>query len=116
MIVTLKKGVQFDKTTAALGRLLSVLLMLPQKEGWPSVVVITSGSDGQHSPNSRHYVGDAIDVRSHNFSAAFKEEFRNTYEQALGPQFRVLLEYLGSPNEHFHAQVRKGHTFDPEQP
>lgn len=84
---------------------------------WTGDLVITSGNDSRHGANSRHYVDEAIDVRSHNFaSRAAKREFRATFEAALGPQFRVLLECEGTANEHFHAQVRKGHVYRPTVP
>lgn len=75
-------------------------------------LVVTSISDSQHSPNSRHYRNEAIDIRSKNFpTRESKRQFRAFYEMLLGPNFRVLLEAEGTPNEHFHAQVRKGMTF-----
>lgn len=78
-------------------------------------LVVTSGNDSTHSTGSRHYTDEAIDLRSHNFvSRAAKREFRVWWEEYLGPQFRVLLEQEGTPNEHFHAQVKKGHTYRPE--
>ncbi len=115
MIVTLKHGVRFDKHSVALGKLLSTLLLLDPKPAWPSVAVVTSGSDGRHSPKSRHYTGEALDVRAHNFMEAEREDFRASYEAALGPQFRVLYEYHGTPSAHFHAQTKKGHIYDPTQ-
>jgi len=78
MILTVKRGVAFDYKTAALSHLLTTLFLMEPQEGWPNVLVITSGSDGQHSPNSRHYKGDAIDVRSHNFARDAREAFRVT--------------------------------------
>ena len=82
---------------------------------WTGDLVITSANDSRHGPGSKHYTNEAIDVRSHNFrDATAKHLFRTAYELALGPQFRVLLEGLGTPNEHFHAQVRKGHAYTSE--
>lgn len=73
---------------------------------------VTSGNDSTHGTGSRHYSDEAIDVRSHNFrSRMAKRYFREWYERTLGPQFRVLLEGEGTDNEHFHAQVRKGHVY-----
>lgn len=73
---------------------------------------VTSANDSAHGKGSRHYADEAIDIRSHNFrSRAAKRTFREWYEVALGPQFRVLLEGEGTANEHFHAQVRKGHVY-----
>jgi hypothetical protein len=77
-------------------------------------VVITSANDSQHAPTSRHYTNEALDFRTHNWpSRDAVRWFRRALEEVLGPQFRVLLENEGTPNEHLHAQVRKGHTYQP---
>ena len=69
-------------------------------------VVITSGNDGQHMPNSRHYENQALDVRSKQPFANRTEkiEFLNTVLDRLGPNYQGLLENEGSPNEHFHFE------------
>lgn len=74
----------------------------------PKQLVITAGTDGAHVAGSRHYKGEALDLRSKNFRKADREPFRVDLERSLGPKFRVLLEGDGTVNEHFHIQVRKG--------
>jgi hypothetical protein len=118
-MLSTKPTVRFRVITPALVRMQSALLLaariLPDlpAEG----LVITSGTDGQHSPNSRHYVGEALDLRSKSFSSvAARAAFIGSLGQLLGPQFTVLLEDDGRPNEHIHCQVRKGHRFDETQP
>jgi hypothetical protein len=86
-------------------------------------LTITSIYDGTHLPDSRHYLGEAIDIRAKNFNKmAEKIQFRGELESALnthplalaqgaGGSFRVLLENPGGDNEHFHVQVKKGRTF-----
>ena len=98
--LSIKPGVRFDKDSLALGRLLATLLTLD----FNGEVVITAGSDGQHMIGSRHYTGQAIDIRSFNLSDP--EGFRGVFERALGPKFRVLLE-----SDHIHAQVKRGLTY-----
>ena len=78
----------------------------------PAEVVITSINDSGHSKNSRHYKDEAVDLRSKNFAPSKKEPFRvalGVYLNTLCSdcQFTVLLEDLGTDNEHFHIQVRK---------
>lgn len=109
-----KTSVRFSAFGPAMLRLLTVLhAMLTHPDVPPSGLVITSANDSGHMQGSRHYSDEAIDVRSKTFaSRAAKERFRRAYEQALGPSFRVLLEGLGTDQEHFHAQVRKGHVYD----
>lgn len=114
-MLSTKPSVRFRVITPALLRMQSVLLLasriLPDlpSEG----LVITSGTDGQHSPNSRHYVGEALDLRSKSFSSvAARATFMGSLQQLLGPQFTVLLEDDGGPNEHIHIQVKKGRRFE----
>jgi hypothetical protein len=118
-MLSTKPTVRFRVITPALLRMQSALLLaariLPDlpSEG----LVITSGTDGQHSANSRHYVGEALDVRSKTFaSIGARAAFMGSLQQLLGPQFSVLLEDEGTENSHFHIQVRKGHRFDETQP
>ncbi len=73
--------------------------------------VITSGNDSAHMKGSRHFSDEAIDVRTKTFTSAYKRTLRKRFEDALGPQFRVLLEGEGTTNEHMHAQVKKGTVF-----
>lgn len=78
----------------------------------PNDLIITSINDSAHTVNSRHYTNEAIDLRSHNFIS--KEEkilFAMNFQDYLGDKFRVLLEGLGTDNEHFHIQVRKGMSY-----
>ena len=102
-------------TLAKLDRSHDVGLAAGRPRRYTGDLVITSGNDSTHGPGSRHYTDEAIDVRTHNFtSREARRNFRVRWEAALGPQFRVLLEHEGKPNEHFHAQVRKGHTYQSE--
>jgi hypothetical protein len=111
--VTCKSSVRLAGLSAGLCRILTVLEELSrQATGLPDELVITSISDGRHSPNSRHYRNEALDLRSKNFPGReAKRLFRALFEHSLGAQFRVLLESEGSENEHFHVQVRKGMTY-----
>lgn len=111
--VTCKSSVRLAGLSAGLCRILTVLEDLSRTAtGIPDELVITSISDGRHSPNSRHYRNEALDLRSHNFaSREAKRLFRALFESALGVKFRVLLEGEGTPNEHFHVQIRKGGTY-----
>ena len=87
--------------------------------------VITSGTDGAHSgPDDPHHLGCAYDVRSHDFSDERKQDvlfavmcqFEGTPIRVLGggwttPKFFGWLEAAGTPNEHFHFQLRHGREY-----
>lgn len=113
-MLTCKPGVQFHAFPPAMLHMLSVL---GAAAGWsglvpPTGLVITSAYDGQHAANSKHYKGEALDVRAHDFADAERlHAFRAELEETLGPQFTVLLEDEGGENEHLHLQVKKGTMF-----
>jgi hypothetical protein len=77
-------------------------------------LIITSACDGEHSgPDDPHHRGEAYDVRSHDFSQDLKLKVVETLQRILGPDFFVFLESPGTPNEHIHAQVKRGTVFPP---
>ena len=108
-VIYTKPGVRFARITP---ELLTILRALERCALHPAVpaegIYVTSGSDGTHAPNSKHYSGQAVDVRSKTFTRAGKREWMAVLAQELGPRYTVLLEYEGQPREHFHVQVAKG--------
>jgi hypothetical protein len=100
--LSLKPGAEFKLDSLALGRMLVTLLSLDIPA--TTSVVLTSGSDGAHMAGSKHYTGEAIDIRSSNL--VDPEGFVSLLQAALGPRFYVLLE-----SNHIHVQVRKGSKY-----
>lgn len=118
MIITKNSLVYFVELTPALLHIFNKLHFIDKtyQGERPEQFVITAISNGVHSPNSRHYRSEALDLRSNNFpSRNAKRAFRSEFEHELGPQFRVLLEAEGAMNEHFHIQVKKGLVFVEEK-
>lgn len=112
MIKTKSGNVNLVVLTPALAHIFWRLEQFHRDFGPVEELVITSINDGNHKQDSRHYTNEAIDIRSHNFPSEFlKKEFRRELEAYLGPKFRVLYESAGTPNQHFHVQVRKGMKF-----
>jgi hypothetical protein len=112
-MLTTKPGVRFAVITPALLHMLAALERLSRELfGLPDEgLVITSGSDGTHMAGSKHYTGEAIDLRSKTMSPTIRGSFIKTLRAALGPQFTVLLEHVGEAQEHVHIQVKKGRQF-----
>lgn len=65
--------------------------------------VITSASDGKHGPNSLHYKGMALDLRTNSLRAEQVHPVYTALKIALGDQFDVVLE-----TDHIHLE------FDPK--
>ena len=80
----------------------------------PENLVITSINDSKHSEHSKHYSNEAIDLRSKSFDSWKKSLFVVEFSKYINLNstipFTVLLENLGTENEHFHIQVKKGFT------
>ena len=53
---------------------------------------MTSALDGQHSAKSKHKLGYAIDIRTHNLSPEEAVNATGGIKRALGSEFYVLLE------------------------
>lgn len=54
--------------------------------------IVTSARDGQHSPTSKHYTGEAVDLRTRDLDAVQKSELTGRLIAALGVAWDVVLE------------------------
>ena len=110
--LTCKPSVRFKDFPPAMIAILSGLSAVARATATVPELVITSANDSTHAPTSRHYAGEAVDIRSKHFpSAAAREAFAAALRQQLGPAFTVLLEDDGGPNEHLHIQPKKGTAY-----
>lgn len=66
-------------------------------------LIVTSGRDGDHSESSRHYTGDAVDIRTRHLDETVKEKLVEVIQKFCGSDFWVLLEPT-----HIHIEYR-GH-------
>lgn len=74
-------------------------------------LVITSAADGKHMRGSEHYAFLAVDFRTHNLGVPMiRESVCNELRERLGPDYDVILESAGAPEEHCHCE------FDPKEP
>jgi hypothetical protein len=119
MIIIKDNSVKLKRITPGLA-LMFYVVELYHREGnkdiQPKNLVITSINDGKHLPNSRHYKDEAFDMRSKNFSSnkkkmLYKEAIQNQLNVDGDNKFTVLLENIGTENEHFHFQVKKGLSY-----
>lgn len=120
--LSFKAGVRVERWTAELCILVNAALQAQDDLGFPQEVHVTSINDGRHStnPRSRHYSDEAIDIRTKGTAGTMRHDmvslhnkkvFREHMEQCAGLRFRVLLEDVGTNNEHIHAQVKRGQRY-----
>lgn len=110
MPVITKPTVRFKGFNFSILTILDTLVWLDAHPvvGQPADLVITSGNDSAHKPKSKHYENLAVDVRAKSFPDLItKTRFVDALRKELGPNFTVLHEGVGTPNEHFHLQTKK---------
>ena len=111
-----KANVLFTKIAPSGGAILAALSMATVELGVD--LVITSACDGEHSgPNDPHHLGEAYDIRSHDFTPEQKDKLLAVVMKTLGwDYFYGFLESPGTDNEHFHFQRAKGKEYpDPSK-
>lgn len=110
-MIMFKSEVKLDFSSVAITHMLFNLSHVSNQLGVD--FVITSGNDGHglHMRGSKHYINQAIDVRSKSFGPEMKHKIWESMKVRMGPKFFVDLEHEGKDNEHFHIQVRKNITF-----
>jgi len=97
-MVALKPGVNI----AGLRPEIVVALIAAESVFGDRGVVVTSAKDGKHRDHSRHYLGQAIDIRTRHLTDKQKKEFAELLQVRLGDDFDVVLE-----SSHMHLE------FDP---
>lgn len=77
-------------------------------------LVITSIVDGKHKRGSEHYTFLAFDARTHNLGTSYDRGPARLavaeLVERLGPDYDVIFENEGSPEEHCHCE------FDAKEP
>ena len=61
--------------------------------------VITSANDSKHGPNSLHYKGQALDLRTRHLNGQGLQAVYHKLKESLGEQFDVVLE-----SDHIHLE------------
>ena len=72
--------------------------------------VITSANDSKHGPNSLHYMGQALDLRTRHLNGQGLQSVYHKLKESLGDQFDVVLEA-----DHIHLEYQpKTKSVEPE--
>jgi len=120
--VVYKPGVRFDVIAPAGFRILEALGATARTFG--RVLMITCGTEA-HPATDPHTLGEAYDLRTHEFDDAGKDAFLRELVTVLGDGesptaiggglgvawFWGWIENRGQANEHLHVQRRKGTVY-----
>ena len=92
-----KKGVLITGVQPEI--VLAIIIIEGVCDGLGVDLVITSCRDGEHSKNSKHKLGFAVDIRTRDLSDHEKTKLAQDIRAALTSEFFVLLE-----DDHIHIQ------------
>ena len=96
---------KYDKAEARELKPEILALFLTLREAYEGYeVYITAMTKGAHAPDSKHYSGNAIDVRTKHLPWDRKYLVKMYIEHVAGPDYDVFLEDLNGPNEHLHIE------------
>lgn len=101
-MTALKSGVKLKALTPQ--AVVALLVASSIAESMNLDLVVTSANDSSHMAGSKHYSGEALDFRTHDWTDAHKQQFMRLATANLGADFDVILEALGLPNEHLHVE------------
>ena len=93
----LKEGVDVNGLTPEALIILLVAENLWKKYG--EELVVTAGLDGKHMEGSKHYEGNAVDLRTRYFNVATQKVVTKELRKRLGKQYDVVMH-----KTHIHAE------------
>jgi len=93
------RHVRINNLSPTMARALLRIAVLYSESGYE--LVVTSGGDGAHSSNSRHYADpvEAVDLRFWMVPASRREAFALKIRRAIGTAFDVVVE-----KHHYHIE------------
>lgn len=108
-MIKIKNGVVITGMKPEINLAISITNTVLDRHGYDCIVTEITG--GRHSRHSLHPVGLAVDIRSKHIRVESKKiEILGDLREALGDKYDVILEGLGSVNEHYHIEYQPKHT------
>jgi len=99
MTISLKQGVKMNLLQPQI--VLGLLIISSIYKDYGYDLVLTSLSDGVHSPSSLHRLGSAVDLRTRCVGSADIVSLVSAIRRALGSDFDVILEA-----DHLHVEYQ----------
>ncbi len=98
-MLSLKPGVNFVEISDRIIEALPTIVRVYRKFG--SDTTITSARDGVHMRKSKHYSGEAIDLRTTVIAPMVRPDLQFELQTALGRDYDVILE---TKQPHIHVE------------
>lgn len=95
----IKKGVELEGLEPEAWLIVGYADRVWKDMGRPKGVTITSGLDGVHMKNSKHYIGMALDLRTRYFSDEDRAQVAEYLQSDLGKDYDVV-----SHSSHIHVE------------
>ena len=104
--MAIKEGVKLGNLQPQM--VLAYAIVKPILERYSQKVMVTSGAEGEHSKNSKHFIGQALDFRTWILQEQETEETcAKVIQKALGSEYYVKLH----PGSHIHVQYNGSITY-----
>lgn len=100
----IKKGVKLNGLNPIMT--LALLIVKDVYASFNVELVITSATDGKHSNASFHYIGNALDIRTRDFTSEQKVIAHRQIKENLGDEFDVILE-----KTHIHIEFQPKYKY-----
>jgi len=100
-MIRIKKGVRVIGVRPELAFILPVVDGVYGRFG-VSECWVTSVTEGEHSENSRHYLGAAMDLRTRNVPICSRVDLKNALQDALGTNDWFVLMH----STHIHVELK----------
>lgn len=89
--IRLKEGVKLSQLSPHIVLAIMITASIYEKLG-ANEFVVTSGSDGKHKTDSKHYSGNAFDCRIWTLPKDHREVAADCIQDALGDDFDVIFK------------------------
>jgi len=106
-MISLKPGVKLKDLVPQISLAIAIAHSIFPLYAGGGKMTVTSCNDSKHKVGSLHYLGRAVDIRFNALSGitpADRVKLARLVRNALGAEFDVLHEYIGTDNEHLHLE------------
>lgn len=98
-MIRIKPGVSITSITPEMSIGLQIIASVFQERNYNTTITSGSEQEAPHMKKSKHWTGDALDIRTRNVPKYDRSDLAKTIKTALGEEFDVILH-----NTHLHVE------------